>query len=64
MNLRPARETCEECHWPEKFYGAQLMQNPYFRYNEKNAPEQINPSRPRKDLRVTLSIPPMVNILL
>jgi len=30
-NLRPARETCEECHWPEKFYGAQLIQNPYFR---------------------------------
>jgi hypothetical protein len=21
MNLRPARETCEECHWPEKFTG-------------------------------------------
>ena len=41
-NLRPARETCEECHWPEKFYGAQLKQNPYFRYNEKNAPEQIS----------------------
>ncbi len=20
-NLRPARETCEECHWPEKFHG-------------------------------------------
>lgn len=20
-NLRPARETCEECHWPEKFSG-------------------------------------------
>ncbi|HEY0946372.1 MAG TPA: NapC/NirT family cytochrome c [Opitutaceae bacterium] len=20
-NLRPARETCEECHWPEKFVG-------------------------------------------
>ena len=20
-NLRPARETCENCHWPEKFYG-------------------------------------------
>lgn len=19
-NLRPARETCEQCHWPEKFY--------------------------------------------
>ncbi|MEJ2721624.1 MAG: NapC/NirT family cytochrome c, partial [bacterium] len=22
-NLRPAQETCEQCHWPEKFYGAQ-----------------------------------------
>ena len=41
-NLRPARETCEECHWPEKFYGAQLMQYPYFRYDEKNTPEQIS----------------------
>jgi hypothetical protein len=41
-NLRPARETCEECHWPEKFYGAQLIQNPYFRYSEKNSPEQIS----------------------
>jgi hypothetical protein len=41
-NLRPARETCEECHWPDKFYGAQLIQNPYFRYNEKNTPEQIS----------------------
>jgi hypothetical protein len=41
-NLRPARETCEQCHWPEKFYGAQLKQNPYFRYNEKNTPEQIS----------------------
>jgi NapC/NirT cytochrome c family, N-terminal region len=41
-HLRPARETCEECHWPEKFYGAQLMQYPYFRYDEKNTPEQIS----------------------
>lgn len=22
--LRPARETCERCHWPEKFYGQRL----------------------------------------
>ncbi len=22
--LRPARETCENCHWPEKFYGSRL----------------------------------------
>lgn len=23
-NLRPARETCEECHWPQKFVGDRL----------------------------------------
>jgi hypothetical protein len=23
--LRPARETCEHCHWPEKFYGSRLV---------------------------------------
>jgi hypothetical protein len=22
--LRPARETCEKCHWPEKFYGQRM----------------------------------------
>ncbi|MBD3381713.1 MAG: hypothetical protein GF404_05890 [candidate division Zixibacteria bacterium] len=22
--LRPARETCEKCHWPEKFYGQRI----------------------------------------
>ncbi|MCG8306026.1 MAG: NapC/NirT family cytochrome c [Cytophagales bacterium] len=29
-NLRPARETCEECHWPEKFYAHQLRQSKHF----------------------------------
>lgn len=23
-SLRPAPETCEQCHWPEKFFGAQM----------------------------------------
>src|SRR5512146_2323022 len=23
-NLRPAQQTCEQCHWPRMFYGAQL----------------------------------------
>src|SRR5512143_2781500 len=41
-NLRPARETCEERHWPAKFFGTPLMQIPHFRYNEKNTPEQIS----------------------
>jgi hypothetical protein len=41
-NLRPARETCEHCHWPQKFYGAQLVRNPHFRYDEANTAEQIS----------------------
>lgn len=41
-NLRPARETCEECHWPQKFFGAQYMQIPHYRYDEKNTAEQIS----------------------
>ena len=24
-NMRPANETCEQCHWPSKFYGAQIQ---------------------------------------
>jgi len=41
-SLRPARETCEECHWPQKFYGAQLQQLPHYRYDEQNTPEMIS----------------------
>jgi hypothetical protein len=41
-NLRPARETCEQCHWPTKFFGAQLVQKPYFRHDEANTPEQLS----------------------
>mgnify|MGYP001602916610 CR=1 FL=1 len=40
-NLRPARETCEECHWPEKFWGAQLKVITHFGSDEKNTPRQI-----------------------
>jgi hypothetical protein len=40
-NLRPARETCEHCHWPEKFFGAQLVENPHFRYDRDSTAEQI-----------------------
>jgi len=28
--LRPARETCEECHWPEKFYNRELISQRYY----------------------------------
>ncbi|MEW5794781.1 MAG: NapC/NirT family cytochrome c [Candidatus Zixiibacteriota bacterium] len=35
-NLRPAQETCEQCHWPEKFFGAQQKRFNHFMYDEAN----------------------------
>jgi nitrate/TMAO reductase-like tetraheme cytochrome c subunit len=29
-DLRPARETCERCHWPQKFYSRNLQTNKYY----------------------------------
>ena len=29
-NLRPARETCEKCHWPGKFYSYRLRNEKHF----------------------------------
>ena len=40
-NLRPAQETCEQCHWPERFYGAQLKVITHFGSDESNTPRQI-----------------------
>jgi hypothetical protein len=40
-NLRPAQETCEQCHWPRKFYGAQLRVFNHFASDEKNTLRQI-----------------------
>ena len=39
-NLRPAQETCEQCHWPEKFWGAQLKVFNHFGYDEMNTPRE------------------------
>ncbi len=36
-NLRPARETCEQCHWPEKFFGAQQRSYNHYMYDENNS---------------------------
>src|SRR5690349_13806846 len=41
QNLRPAQETCEECHWPKKFHGAQLKVFTHFGNDEKNTPRQV-----------------------
>jgi len=35
-NLRPAQETCEQCHWPEKFFGAQQRQFNHYMYDNEN----------------------------
>lgn len=29
-NLRPAKDTCEHCHWPDKFYSSVEVQKKYF----------------------------------
>ena len=36
QNLRPAQETCEQCHWPKHFYSEKLHVNTYFVPDEKN----------------------------
>ena len=33
-HLRPASETCENCHWPELYLGTKLLVRPHFRDNE------------------------------
>jgi len=35
-NLRPARETCEECHWPQKFYPQSLVVEKHYLADENN----------------------------
>jgi hypothetical protein len=37
-NLRPARETCEQCHWPTKFVGDRLRVIDRFSEDEANTP--------------------------
>lgn len=36
-DLRPARETCEKCHWPQKFYARTLETNKYFLTDSLNS---------------------------
>jgi nitrate/TMAO reductase-like tetraheme cytochrome c subunit len=36
-DLRPARETCEKCHWPQKFYSRTLQANRYFLADSLNS---------------------------
>jgi hypothetical protein len=34
--LRPARETCEECHWPDRFHGNRVIFRRHFLDDEEN----------------------------
>ncbi len=40
-NLRPAQDTCEQCHWPKKFYGGQLKVFTHYASDEKNTVRQV-----------------------
>jgi hypothetical protein len=39
-NLRPARETCEQCHWPTQFHGTRLVVRRHFQEDEANTEVQ------------------------
>ena len=41
-NLRPARSTCEHCHWPEKFYAGRQKIFYHYAPNEENTPREVN----------------------
>lgn len=41
-NLRPAKETCEQCHWPKHFYAQKLKTHNYFLSDEQNTPYQLS----------------------
>jgi hypothetical protein len=41
-NLRPARETCEHCHWPEKFTGTIERVQWHFWNDEENTPSKYH----------------------
>ncbi|MBI4282030.1 MAG: c-type cytochrome [Chloroflexi bacterium] len=36
-NLRPARETCEQCHWPQKFSGDIVRVSKHYDADEQNS---------------------------
>ncbi|MBI4295431.1 MAG: NapC/NirT family cytochrome c [Chloroflexi bacterium] len=38
-DLRPARETCEQCHWPQKFSQDRLKINKHYLPDEENTPQ-------------------------
>jgi nitrate/TMAO reductase-like tetraheme cytochrome c subunit len=39
-NLRPAKETCEVCHWPKQFYSEKLHTKTWFMTDDTNTKKQ------------------------
>ncbi|MFH1530844.1 MAG: NapC/NirT family cytochrome c [Pseudomonadota bacterium] len=37
--LRPARDTCEQCHWPAKFHGNRAAVRVHYANDEENSPQ-------------------------
>jgi len=35
-NLRPSRDTCEQCHWPSHFLGEKMVTHDYFSSDDEN----------------------------
>jgi hypothetical protein len=42
VSLRPAQETCEECHWPEQFFGQKLITHNYYQTDEDSSPWTVS----------------------
>ncbi len=36
--LRPAQETCEHCHWPDKFYGERVVTRTHYAFDSAATP--------------------------
>lgn len=41
-SLRPARVTCEQCHWPGQFFGAMQRRFDHYRYDKQNTRWLLN----------------------
>lgn len=55
-SLRPARETCEHCHWPSHFFGAKQRRFAHYLYDKANTPWPITML-----IKVGGSLPGMAN---
>lgn len=42
QNLRPARETCEQCHWPTKFVGNRMKTRTHYLTDAANSEYTVN----------------------